>query len=70
MSDNSTNPDQPLKVEAGKNTYTPPRLTRFGPVQGLTLGSGGTKGDGQLGMTRGNNTADSVIVMGMGMGMN
>ena len=36
-----------------KSTYVSPRLPRLGPVQGLTLGSGGTKGDGQLGMTRG-----------------
>ena len=62
MSDNSTNPDQPLKVEAGKNTYTPPRLTRFGPVQGLTLGSGGPGNDGAGGRT-------GIADMTMGMNM-
>lgn len=50
-----------------KSAYTVPTLTRFGAVQGLTLGSGGSRGDGQLGMTRG---GMMNMNMGMGMGMN
>ena len=55
------NSDKPVNR---KSSYTSPRLETFGPVQGLTLGSGGTMGDGNLGMTRGDND------MGMGMDMN
>lgn len=36
-----------------KSTWFQPTLKQFGPVQGLTLGSGGSNGDGQLGKTRG-----------------
>ncbi len=41
-----------------KSAYTSPQLTRFGAVQGLTLGSGGSKGDGRLGHTRGGSGMD------------
>ncbi|PLW68401.1 hypothetical protein [Pseudohalioglobus lutimaris] len=63
------NPPVKGPEERDKSAYASPRLTRFGPVQGLTLGSGGTMGDGQLGMTRGG-TMGMSMGMGMGMGMN
>ena len=43
---------QPLPATTRKSTYSRPKLESFGPVKGLTLGSGGSKGDGRLGMTR------------------
>ena len=35
-----------------KNAYEAPRLVEYGSVRNLTGGSGGTNGDGVLGMTR------------------
>jgi hypothetical protein len=62
------------KPAPSKSLYTSPHLETFGPVQGLTLGSGGTMGDGNLGMTRGdmdmNGDRERGMGMGMGMGMN
>ena len=46
------------KSATRKSTYTSPRLETFGPLQGLTLGSGGNMGDGNLGMTRGDGGMD------------
>ncbi|KAA1188958.1 hypothetical protein F0M18_17295 [Pseudohalioglobus sediminis] len=50
-------PRQP--VDKTRATYSSPRLTRFGPVQGLTLGSGGSLGDGGVNMNR----ADMQMMM-------
>jgi hypothetical protein len=44
--------DQSLSATSSKRAYSRPKLETFGPVKGLTLGSGGSKGDGRLGMTR------------------
>lgn len=40
------------ETRAAKRTYQRPILKSFGKVHLLTQGAGGTKGDGQLGMTR------------------
>lgn len=37
---------------AGRKAYVQPALVEYGSVRNLTGGSGGTLGDGQLGMTR------------------
>ncbi|AKQ41385.2 hypothetical protein CP97_04065 [Aurantiacibacter atlanticus] len=39
-------------INTGKARYSTPQLKEFGSVRNLTGGSGGTRGDGQLGQTR------------------
>ena len=57
-------------LTGSRKTYTTPVLQRFGQLNRVTQGSGGTKGDGSGTMTRGGGGMD----MGVGdtrlMGMN
>lgn len=44
-----------LNPGTARRAYKSPMVSLFGPVIGLTMGSGGTKGDGSAGKTRGGN---------------
>lgn len=56
-------------LTGARKSYKAPVLQRFGQLNRVTQGSGGTMGDGSSGMTRGGGGMDMNMNMGMGGGM-
>ena len=50
--ENPETPARPAIAGGERRAYERPTLSRFGRISGLTMGSGGNRGDGALGRTR------------------